>query len=120
MDSNATHNFVTRDFVQKLGVTSITDATLKVTLADLLVVCTAQAAMLHLQLYDNRGCLIPCASTPVTDYILEVMPAPVVLGILWLQVNPKIDWALLFLSIGSHCISCTPSHVGANVEMYSV
>ena len=84
MDYGATHNFVTRDFFQKLGVTSIMDATLKVTLADWLVVHTTQVATLHLQLYDDRGCLIPHASTPVTWHILEVMPAPVVLGMLWL------------------------------------
>ena len=84
MDYGATRNFVTRDFVQKLGVTSITDATLSVTLADRSVVRTAQAAMLHLQLYDDRGHLIPHESTPVTCHVLEVMPAPVVLGMLWL------------------------------------
>ena len=78
------HNFVTRDFVQKLGVTSITDATLSVILADRSVVRTTQAATLHLQLYDARGHLIPQASTPVTCHILEVMPAPVVLGMPWL------------------------------------
>ena len=84
MDSGATHNFVTRDFIQKLGVTSATDATLSVTLADRSVVRTAQAATLHLQLYDDRGHLIPHASTPVTCHVLEVMPAPVVLGMPWL------------------------------------
>ena len=84
MDSGATHNFVTRDFVQKLGVTSVVDATLSVTLADRLVVRTAQAATLHLQLYDDRGHFIPHASTPVTCHVLEVMPAPVVLGMPWL------------------------------------
>ena len=94
MDSGATHSFVTRDFVQKLGVTSITDDTLRVTLADQSVVHTAQAAMLHLQLYDNRGHLIPSTSMPVTRHVLEIMPVPVVLGMPWLQaVNPKIDWA---------------------------
>ena len=98
MDSSATHSFVTRDFVQKLGVTSITDATLKVTLADQLEFCTAQAAMLHLQLYDDSSHLILHVAMPVTCHILEVMPAPVVLGMPWLQeVNPKIDWALLSL-----------------------
>ena len=84
VDSGATHNFVTRDFVQKLGVTSVTNVTLSVTLADRSVVCTTQAAMLLLQLYDDRGHLIPHASTPVTCHILEVMPAPVVLGMPWL------------------------------------
>ena len=84
MDSGATHSFVTRDFIQKLGVTSVADATLSVTLADQLVVRTTQAATLHLQLYDYRGHLIPHASTPVTCHVLEVMPAPVVLGMLWL------------------------------------
>ena len=63
MDSSTTHNFVTRHFVQKLGVTSIMDATLNVTLADWLVVRTTQAATLHLQLYDDRGHFIPHAST---------------------------------------------------------
>ena len=76
--------FVTRDFVQNLGVTSITDATLSVTLADRSVVRTAQAATLHLQLYDDRGHLIPHASTAVTCHVLEVKPALVVLGMLWL------------------------------------
>ena len=80
MDFGAPHNFVTRDFVQKLGVTSVTDFTLSVMLADRLVVCSTQAAMLYLQLYDDRGHLIPHASTPVTCHVLEVMPAPVVLG----------------------------------------
>ena len=84
MDSSATHNFVTRDFIQKLLVTSIMNTTLSVMLADWSMVHIAQAAMLHLQLYDNRGHLIPHASTPVTCHILEVMPAPVVLGMLWL------------------------------------
>ena len=84
MDSGATHNFVTRDFVQKLGVTSVADATLSVTLADRSVVRTAQAATLHLHLYDDQGHLIPHASTPVTCHVLEVIPAPVVLGMPWL------------------------------------
>ena len=84
VDSGATHNFMTRDFVQKLGVTSVTDATLSVTLADRSVVRTTQAATLHLQLYDDRGHLIPHVSTPVTCHVLEVMPAPVVLGMPWL------------------------------------
>ena len=83
MDSGATHNFVTRDFVQKLGVTSVTDAILSVTLADWSVVRTAQAATLHLQLYDDRDHLIPHTSTPVTCYILEVMSEPVGLGMPW-------------------------------------
>ena len=84
MDSGATHNFVTRDFVQKLGVTSITDATLSVMLADRSVVRTAQAATLQLQLYADRSHFIPHASTPVTCHVLEVMPVTVVLGMPWL------------------------------------
>ena len=80
MNSGTTHSFVTRDFIRKLGVTSSIDAALKVILADRSVIYTAQAAALHLQLYDDRSHLIPHALAPVTCHILEVMPAPVVLG----------------------------------------
>ena len=74
------HNFVTKEFVWKLGVTSIANATLSVTSADRSVLHTMQVAMLHLQLYDDMDHVIPQTSTPVTCYVLDIMPAPVVLG----------------------------------------
>ena len=108
MDSSATYNFVTQDFVQKLGVTSVMDAALRVTLADRSVVSITQAVTLHLQLYDDRGHLIPSAYMPVTCHILEVMPAPVMLGMPWLQeVNPKMI-GLCCLCQSDHSVS--PAH----------
>lgn len=55
-----------------------------VTLADDSTVRTETVATVQLRLCDDFGQLITDATKPVSCYVLNVMPAPVVLGMPWL------------------------------------
>ena len=111
---------MSKELVARLGVPCVSNTPVKVTLADDSQVLVETTAEMLIRVCDDKGKIISDATQQVSCYVLNVMPAPVVLGMPWLRaVNPSVDWTTLTMKVGDSTVTCVPTKSTATVEICS-
>ena len=87
VDSGATHNFVGKSTVLRLGAKLQSADCLPVTLADGSLVEVREVCELLVNFSPEYSCKVSC-------YVLPKLSSEVVLGMAWLRAaNPVVDWS---------------------------
>ena len=79
----------------------------------------AQLAKLALEVVDDQGVLVPgIPALELLLYILDTLPASVVLGMPFLQCcNPLIDWVACTVSFGHFYVLALLQHEAAPIKV---
>ena len=85
LDCGATHNFVSKALVKKLGVAPVLTSPMCITLADCLCVISHQVCTLSVE-FNGALVSLPCQ-------LVDSLMTPLALGMQLLEaVNPRVDW----------------------------